>query len=111
MAFLELKNVGKGFGAKRDRSEILAGINRLDYSPLRSLAAAGLPPIVVLHGGLLDLRLTQLDRRSPGDLLALARLALRRDLVRLPALKGLRWLGAGDYVAALREHECDGRAR
>jgi len=80
----------------------LPGLFRLDYGPLRVLSVCGLPPTVVLHGGLVDDRLEAL--RSPRDLPALARLALRRDLQRLPRLRGIRWVGAAELVKRLRAH-------
>jgi hypothetical protein len=58
-----------------------------------------MPPVVVLHGRLLD------DRLVHRDFLALARLALRRDLARLMRLRGVRWVGAQELVALLRAHD------
>jgi hypothetical protein len=80
----------------------LDGLCRVDYRPLRLLAASGLPPTVVTHGGLLDARFVAL--RTPGDLAALARLAIRRDLARLPGI-GLRWVGASELIERLRAHD------
>lgn len=44
--------------------------------------------------------------RLPGarNLPSLARLAFRRDLLRLAALDGIRWVGAGEMVDALAAH-------
>jgi len=81
----------------------LRGLHGLDYGPFAALAAHGLPPTAVLHGGLFDLRLSQL--RESRDALTLARLALRRDILRLPRLRGLRWIGAGELVQLLERHE------
>lgn len=78
------------------------GLSRLDYGPLVALARLGLPPTVVTHGALLDARMG--DLRPPRDLVPLARLALRRDLFRLPRLSGIRWAGASDYLRMLRAH-------
>jgi hypothetical protein len=80
----------------------LRGMHALDYGPLAALAAHGLPPTPVLHGGLFDLRLAQIrERRDP---LTLARLSLRRDIVRLPRVRGVRWIGAGELVRMLDAH-------
>lgn len=81
----------------------LRGMRGLDYGAFAAMAGAGLPPTPVLHGGLFDLRMGQL--RAARDLLGLARLFLRRDVVRLPKLRGLRWIGAGKLLALLRAHE------
>jgi hypothetical protein len=80
----------------------LPGLCGLDYRPLAALAALGLPPTVVMHGALLDHRLRDLG--LPGDATTLVRLALRRDVLRLPGLAGIRWLGARGYLEALRAH-------
>lgn len=80
----------------------LPGLRGIDYAPLVALAAAGLPPTVTLHGGLIDGRSAR--PRRLGDLPTLARLAYRRDLERLPALAGVRWLGATEYTRLLRAH-------
>ena len=80
----------------------LQGIHRLDYSPLRRLAAAGVPPIVAMHGALLDSRMVNLSpRRNP---LTLARLLLRRDVSRLIAIDGIRWVGVEEFVGCLAGH-------
>jgi hypothetical protein len=78
------------------------GLHHLDYGPLAALARLGLPPTIVMHGALLDNRVDSL--RRPRDLFALARLAARRDIVRLPAVPGLRWIGAGEYARLVRAH-------
>jgi hypothetical protein len=80
----------------------LRGLHGLGYRPLAALAARGLPPTPVFHGGLFDLRLTQLKERR--DLLTLARVLLRRDILRLPRLPGIRWIGAGRLVRLLEAH-------
>lgn len=74
----------------------------LGYGHLTSLAAHGLPPTPVLHGGLFDLRLHQLKRRR--DLITAARLFLHRDLMRIPRIPGVRWIGADELVRILRAH-------
>lgn len=79
------------------------GMRGLDYNAFAAMARAGLPPTPVLHGGLFDLRMGQL--RAARDVLGLARLFLRRDVVRLPALRGLRWVGAGAMLDLMRAHE------
>ncbi len=78
------------------------GIHRLDYRPLARLAELGLPPTLVMHGTLIDARPATF--RFPRDAVAAARLLLRRDLLRLPAVGGLRWVGAAEYVDCLRRH-------
>jgi hypothetical protein len=78
------------------------GIFRLDYRPLGSLAALGLPPTLVMHGTLIDAR--GISTRLPADGFAAARLYLRRDLSRLPLLESLRWVGAGEYMELLDRH-------
>ena len=80
----------------------LGGVHRLDYGGLVRLAEVGLPPTPVLHGGLLDDRLTvRLLRDAPGY----ARLLLRRDSLRLPEVGGVRWIGAGELVERLAAHD------
>jgi hypothetical protein len=79
------------------------GMRGLDYGAFAAMARVGLPPTPVLHGGLFDLRMGQL--RAARDLLGLARLFLRRDVVRLPGLRGLRWIGAGALLGLLQAHE------
>jgi len=80
----------------------LPGLHDLDFSPLQRLAAAGIPPMVAMHGGLLDSRMQTLkERREP---LPLIRLFLKRDMARLIDLGGIEWLGAADLVRRLSEH-------
>jgi hypothetical protein len=81
----------------------LPGLHRLDYAPLRRLAAIGLPPTVVFHGRLLDDRLPRL--RAGRDLAGTARLARAPDLWRIMRMEGVRWVGAAELVEALRHHE------
>jgi hypothetical protein len=81
----------------------LPGLHRLDYGPLRRLAAIGLPPTVVFHGRLLDDRLPRL--RAGRDLAGAARLALRPDLLRIMRMGGIRWVGAAELVEALARHD------
>jgi hypothetical protein len=81
----------------------LRGLHGLDYGPLAALAAHGLPPTAVLHGGLFDLRVSQLRERR--DVASFTRLALRRDIVRLPRMTAVRWIGAGTLVRLLEAHE------
>lgn len=79
------------------------GMHRLGYAPLLTLAAHGVPATPVLHGGLLDRRARQL--RETRDVLTAARLGVARDLLRIPRLRGLRWIGTGELVRMLREHD------
>jgi hypothetical protein len=79
------------------------GIEGLDYRPLSRMAAAGLPPTMVLHGTMIDVRAGSFS--LPADLITAARLFLRRDLSRLPSVAGLRWLGASAYAEALARHD------
>src|SRR3954453_7064363 len=55
MAFLELKNVGKGFGSRRNRSEILANINlevaRGEFVAIVGYSGAGKTTLVSLMAG------------------------------------------------------------
>ncbi len=81
----------------------LRGMRGLDYGAFAAMAGSGLPPTPVLHGGLFDLRMGQL--RAARDLLGLARLFLRRDVVRLAGVRGLRWIGAGALLNLLQAHE------
>lgn len=92
-----------GHGFRETLRDGLPGLHRLDYRPLARLASAGLPPTVVFHGGLLDHRMD--DLRPPRDLWPLARLALRRDLFRIPRIPGVRWVGGGELVQRLRAHD------
>jgi len=81
----------------------LRGLHRLDYAPLRRLAAIGLPPTVVLHGRLLDDRLPRL--RATRDVVGAVRLARRQDLWRLMGLRGVRWVGAAELLDLLQRHD------
>lgn len=80
----------------------LYGLHRLDYSPLQRLAAVGIPPMIAMHGALLDTRLPNLKRSR--DLLSLSRLMLRRDVTRLMGLDGIRWVGATELISELEAH-------
>jgi hypothetical protein len=92
----------RGWQLHETTKESLRGLDRLDYRPLAALAGAGLPPTPVLHGRLLDNRPTPL--RTPRDALDLARLVVRQDITRIPAVRGVRWVGVRELVAALRAH-------
>ncbi len=78
------------------------GIEGLNYSPLTRMAAAGLPPTMVLHGTLIDVRTGSVGLGEPVTAL---RLLWRRDLSRLPSVKGVRWLAASDYAEVLAQHD------
>jgi hypothetical protein len=80
----------------------LPGLAGLDYRPLAQLARVGMPPVLVIHGTLLDYRLMNL--RLPGDAMVMARLALRRDLPRLLSLPGVRWISSSELIDRLRRH-------
>ena len=79
------------------------GIRGLDYRPLPALAKVGLPPTLVLHGTMMDARTGGLGR--PRGLVTALRLFLRRDLSRLPRVRGLRWVGASEYANTLARHD------
>lgn len=79
------------------------GMHGLGYAPFTALAGLGLPPTPVFHGGLFDLRLIQL--RANRDLVTFARMIWRRDIVRLPGLPGVRWIGAGELLDLIAAHE------
>jgi hypothetical protein len=81
----------------------LEGLQRLDFGCFEALASAGVPPTLVIHGGLFDGRLQSL--RFPRDAAAMARLAVRRDLFRVPWTPGVRWIGASDLLDLLRAHD------
>ena len=81
----------------------MEGLYRLDYGPFGALAGAGLPPSVVIHGGLFDMRGDGL--RSLRQAPTTARLVLRRDLFRFPWVPGVRWIGAGELLDRLRGHD------
>lgn len=80
----------------------IGGVHGVDYGSLVRMAEAGLPPTPVLHGLSLD------DRRAgllACDAVATARLAMRRDVLRLPKVRGLQWVGAGELIERLRAHD------
>ena len=79
------------------------GMQKLDFEPFTAMAALGLPPTPVLHGGLFDLRMGQL--RADRDLVTLLRLLAWRDILRLPRVRGVRWVGAGELMGLLRDHD------
>jgi hypothetical protein len=80
----------------------LPGLNGVDFRPLAALARQGLPPIFAMHGLSLD------DRRlSLGSPLNAGRLALQRDIFRLSALDGVKWIGAHAIAKALAAHGRD----
>jgi hypothetical protein len=81
----------------------LEGMYRLNYGPLAALAEAGLPPSVIVHGGLFDSRVVYL--RKPSEAVTTAKLVLRRDLQRFPWVEGVRWIGAGELLDRLRGHD------
>lgn len=91
-----------GMFANETLVSTLDGLWGLDYEPLRDLADAGLPPTLVVHGGLFDPRVSTL--RSPRHAPTLARLAQRRDLFRVPWVEGVEWIGATDLHRRLRAH-------
>jgi hypothetical protein len=92
-----------GGDPRQSLDSALRTMDGLSYQPFADLAGLGVPPTPVLHGGLFDLRVEQL--RSSRDVRSFARLVLRRDLLRIPAVGGLRWIGAGALVQLLRAHE------
>jgi hypothetical protein len=78
------------------------GVHRLDYGSLVRLAEAGLPPTPVLHGGLMDDRLSaRVLKDAPGY----ARLMLARDAHRLPRVRGIRWIGCGELAERYAAHD------
>jgi hypothetical protein len=79
------------------------GMHGTSLAPFAAMAAHGRPPTPVLHGSLFDLRIGQL--RASRDVLGAARLFVRRDILRLPRLPGVRWIGAGTLVRLVDEHE------
>jgi hypothetical protein len=81
----------------------LRGMFKLDYSPLARWAAGGMPPTLVFHGGMFDLRTNLLP--AARDYLTLARLALKRDIMRVPETAGVKWIGASEYAELLRGHD------
>lgn len=93
--------IANGHG-RETLTSAMDGLFRLDYGPLGALAHAGLPPSVVVHGGLFDSRLFML--RKLREIPTTARLVLRRDLFRFPWVSGVRWIGAGELLDRLRGH-------
>lgn len=81
----------------------MEGLVGLDYGPYRMLAEAGVPPTIVIHGGLFDARIRGLRAWRQG--VAAARLFFRRDLLRVPWVDGVRWIGASEMVSRLRAHD------
>jgi len=81
----------------------MEGLVRLDYGPFGAMAESGLPPSVVVHGGLFDPRPRALRRLR--ELPTTARLVMRRDLFRFPWVSGVRWIGAGELLGRLYGHE------
>jgi len=92
-----------GLNGRETISSGMDGLYRLDYGPFGALASAGLPPSIVVHGGLFDLRANLLHslREAPTTM----RLVLRRDLFRFPWAPGVRWLGAGELLDRLQGHD------
>lgn len=80
----------------------IGGVHGVAYGSLVRLAATGVPPTPVLHGLSLDDRSHMPPVR---DAVSYARLALRRDALRLPRVRGLRWVGAGELIEHLRAHD------
>jgi hypothetical protein len=81
----------------------LRGLHLFDFAPLARLAAVGLPPTLVFHGRSLDPR--PQSPWPPRHPLTLARLALRRDILRVPRIPGLDWVGAGRLAELLQAHD------
>lgn len=80
----------------------VGGVHALQYGSLARMAAAGLPPTPVLHGLLLDDRLAiRVPRMAP----TVARLLRSRDAHRLPAVGGIRWVGAAELVERYQAHD------
>lgn len=93
----------EGQFARETLVSTLNGLHRLDYEPLGRLAHAGIPPTLVIHGGLFDSRMKHLGwNQNPG---ALARLAWRRDIFRVPWAEGVRWIAASDLLARIDAHD------
>lgn len=80
----------------------MEGLYRLDYGPFGAMAEAGLPPSIIVHGGLFDPRPDMLRklREAPST----ARLAWRRDLFRFPWVSGVRWVGARELLNRFEGH-------
>jgi hypothetical protein len=81
----------------------LEGLYRLDYGPFGSMARAGLPPSVIIHGGIFDPRPYNL--RKLRELPTTARLVRRRDLFRHPWVPGLRWIGSRELMDRFEGHD------
>ena len=62
-----------------------------------------MPPTLVFHGGLFDLRFALL--RPAHDYVTLARLMLKRDIFRVPGIEGVKWIGASEYAELLHKHD------
>jgi hypothetical protein len=87
----------------------MEGLFRLDYGPFGAMANAGLPPSIVVHGGLFDTRPPSL--RMLREVPTTARLVLSRDLFRAPWVPDVRWIGAGELLSRFEAHgqiEVDG---
>jgi hypothetical protein len=80
----------------------LRGLRGLNFVPFETLARCGYPPTAVFHGALFDLRMGQL--KASKDALTAARLLLWRDLLRVPRIPNVRWIGAGDLVRLYEHH-------
>lgn len=80
----------------------LRGLQLFDFAPLTRLAAVGFPPSLVFHGRSLDPR--PQSPWPPRHPLTLARLALHRDILRVPRIPGVRWVGAGRFAELLQAH-------
>jgi hypothetical protein len=91
-----------GFTLRETLAVGLPGLHRIDYAPLRRLAALGLPPIVVFHGQLVDDRLPRL--RATRDLATAGLLTLLPDLPRIARLSGVRWVGVAELLELFRAH-------
>ncbi len=80
----------------------LDGIAGVDFSPLETLARAGVPPTVTLHGRSLDRRRETFD--LPRDAIALASALRKRDIFRMLELDGVKWLGAKEWTETVEAH-------
>ena len=81
----------------------MEGLHRLEYGPIGTMSRSGLPPSVVLHGGLFDMRAGSVRRLREAP--TTARLLLTRDLFRFPWVEGVRWIGAGELYDRMRAHD------
>jgi hypothetical protein len=43
--------------------------------------------------------------RADRDVVTLVRLLAWRDILRLPRVRGVRWVGAGELIGLLRDHD------